>query len=425
MRGIILSKQIERHAPDAKQINFFSFLCAAIYFTCYLNRYNYGAAISEIIRDTGSTKSVVSLAVTLCFISYGMGQLLSGFLGDRLSPRFMVFGGLGISSLCNCFIALFPRIEVMTFIWLFNGFAQSMIWPPLVRIMSEYMNTVQYKRAAAFVTVASNCSTIVIYLMVPACIRVSGWRLAFALPAAVGIIMAFFWLFYVTRLENTTAKITRETASGNTADNVTKVSMRSLIISAGLIPMMAAIVLQGILRDGVSTWTPTLITEVFHLDTSVSILTSVVLPIVSVCSTLIAGAVDRKIKNETLTSAIFFGAALMSAALLIPLYTISPLISVLLLAVLTGTMHGINLMLISNVCGQFAAYGRASSVSGLMNAFTYAGSALSTYGVAALSTRWGWQKTIFIWLAVAALGGICCLSVAKRWKKFLLRLSSN
>ena len=48
--------------------------------------------------------------------------------------------------------------------------------------------------------------------------------------------------------------------------------------------IMIAIVLQGMLRDGVTTWMPSLIGETYNLGSSIAILTSVVLPIFSILS---------------------------------------------------------------------------------------------------------------------------------------------
>ena len=42
---------------------------------------------------------------TAFFFAYGAGQFVSGFLGDRLAPKKMVFTGLMVSGLCNLAMA--------------------------------------------------------------------------------------------------------------------------------------------------------------------------------------------------------------------------------------------------------------------------------------------------------------------------------
>ena len=56
-------------------------------------------------------------------------------------------------------------------------------------------------------------------------------------------------------------------------------------------------------------------------------------------------------------------------------------------------------------------------VSGVLNACTYIGSAISTYGIALVSEQFGWSASILIWLALS-IGGLalCCISIPT-WRK--------
>ena len=63
-----------------------------------------------------------------------------------------------------------------------------------------------------------------------------------------------------------------------------------------------------------------------------------------------------------------------------------------------------------------AGNGKVSAVSGLLNSFTYVGSAISTYGIALLSEGAGWQVTALVWFAIAALGAVICAVCSRIWK---------
>ena len=91
------------------------------------------------------------------------------------------------------------------------------------------------------------------------------------------------------------------------------------------------------------------------------------------------------------------------------------------MAIITGCMHGVNLMLITRIPAHFQRYNKVSTISGVLNAFTYVGSAASTYGFAVLSRRFGWTFTVGSWLAVAAAGTVVCAVGILMWKKFLGR----
>lgn len=87
----------------------FSLLLTAVYFISYLTRINHGAVISEIVAAEGIRKSVASLALTGSAITYGAGQLFSGYLGERIEPKRVVCCGLCITIAMNPAVPLCRR----------------------------------------------------------------------------------------------------------------------------------------------------------------------------------------------------------------------------------------------------------------------------------------------------------------------------
>ena len=80
-----------------------------------------------------------------------------------------------------------------------------------------------------------------------------------------------------------------------------------------------------------------------------------------------------------------------------------------------------NLYLVSMAPFRFRATGRVSTISGMLNAATYIGSAASTYGVAVVTERAGWNATLLIWLAAAAAGTALCAALVRGWQRFTER----
>ncbi|MBQ7931324.1 MAG: MFS transporter [Clostridia bacterium] len=389
---------------------YFCFLCCLVYFTSYLTRIDYAAVLVEIIADLNITKSAASIAVTGSFITYGLGQLVSGYLGDKISPRILIAGGLCCTSATNLLMSVLPNITVMTVFWCFNGFFQAMLWPPLVRIMAENLDEATYSSASVSVSAAASVATIAVYLLSPLVILLSGWKLVFLICGAAGFITVLLWLTGTRNLSSGKAKPTGNTSAGSVSSKV--------LARSGIFIIMIGIILQGILRDGISTWMPTYISEVFDLGTSVSILTAVILPIFSIMSVSIGSALQKKIGNEVKTAAILYGVSAVSALIIIPFFSSSMILSALMMAVITGAMHGVNLMLISRLPVHFRKYGKVSTISGVLNACTYVGSALSTYGFAHLSEAFGWYFIIISWAVIAGLGTAVCAFCICRWEKF-------
>ncbi|NLY96856.1 MAG: MFS transporter [Clostridiaceae bacterium] len=397
-------------AKDKRTLLFTS-LCCLVYFSSYMTRINYGAAVAEIILSLGITKAMASMAVTGSFITYGAGQIFSGVVGDHIKPKTMIFFGLLVTSLCNAVMSTLSNVYVMTVIWCINGFAQSMLWPPLTRIMSENLSADEYRKTCTAVSVSASAATISIYLIVPLCITLSGWRSVFILSAAFAVVSGLVWVFSVDKLTVASQESNEER---NAKPALSFGHFLTFVLRSGLLPVVTVIFLHGILRDGITTWMPSYINDIYRFGTSLSILNTAILPVFSSISFLIASRLFQAVKNEVKASAILWIVGLFCSFLLIFVYKSQAVVSVLMMAILTGCMHGINLLLIGVFPARFKNSGRVSSASGILNAFTYGGSALSSYGIAALSDHFGWQITIITWCAIALLGTVLSFISVKK-----------
>jgi len=401
-------------------IRSFVWICALMYFTSYITRNSYGSAIVEITDAMGAADTMMGLVSTSAFLTYGVGQILCGVIGDYVAPRKMILIGMLVTSICNILMPVMGDVPPMIVLWGINGFAQSMLWPPLVRLLAEHLSREEYNNAVVTVSMGSSIGNILVYILSPVCIYVSGWRLIFYICGGAGILMSAAWI-WKTRSLPAPVKVTAEPkqeGEDETPVQTQKMPVGKIIAMSGLVSIAGAIILQGMLRDGLTTWMPTLLSDTFSLPSTVSILTGVVLPLFAIVSFKIAAWVQNKLHNEVLCAAVFFGGGLACALLMLPLFSRSAVLSVLLTALITACMHGVNLMLITRVPIYFARFGKISTMSGVLNAFTYIGSAVSTYGFALLSEKFGWYFTIGSWAITAGLGMILCLCICRRWKQF-------
>ena len=406
---------------DRRQINRLVYLCTIVYFTSYVTRINYGAVVAEIIASEGIAKNAASLAVTGLFVTYGVGQLISGWLGDRISPKYLMAGGMLLATFMNLLLPLNTNPGWMLAVWCINGFGQALMWPPIVKLLTNYLSDEEYVRATVKVSWGSSLGTIAVYLAAPVCITLAGWRTVFYLAAVCGLIGAVLCLAGVTSVEKHAASSGTPYTPCESDSLTSRGAPSGSFGSTGLwivAPIFAAIALQGTLRDGVTTWMPSYIAETFNLGTSISILTGVILPVFGLfCIHASRALYVRLVKNELRLSGMMFGAAALAAGVLAVLSGASPVLSVVCSTVIVGCMHAINLMLVCVVPGKFKETGNISTVSGVLNFATYVGAALSTYGFAALSELVGWQGTIVLWFAVAFCGMAVCLFTARFWRR--------
>ena len=392
-------------------------LCAAVYFCSYLTRLDYGAVMVEMVRAEGFSRVDASAALTGLFITYGFGQLISGYLGDRVKPQLLIFFGLIACGLMNLLIPFCPSPAWMTVVWSVNGLAQAMMWPPLVRIMSQHMTESEYKVATVHVSWGSSLGTIVIYLMIPLLLKVSSWRGVFYCAAAVGMGMAAFWMARYGRVERT-LPLQEQAAPADEPGDAGKSGGGLRALMPLLAIMMGVIICQGTLRDGITTWMPTYLADTYHMESGKSILTGVLLPLFGmVCYQIVLWMNRKLVKNELQCAAIIFGVGLVSLLALRLLHAHSFALSVLILAFAVASMHGVNLIMTCIAPRYLAGSGQIAMISGMVNACTYIGSALSMYGVALIADRFGWTVTESLWCAVALLGTLCAAACVPKWGK--------
>ena len=231
--------------------------------------------------------------------------------------------------------------------------------------------------------------------------------------SVLGIIMLIIWGYATRNIPMGKAETKIRAKDSRT------ISVWGLITLAGLIPIFITIALQGILRDGIQTWLPSLANERFGLSESSSVLSTAVLPVLSVTSVFISNAIYHKIKNEIKTAAIMFGIAFAATLPMALGLKIPALITIVFAAMISGCMHGVNHMLISLIPKNFSRFGMVSTFSGILNAFTYIGASISSYGFALVADRIGWNAVLISWSVIALLGALLCLFKIKGWTEFI------
>ncbi len=394
-------------------------LFAITYMVSYITRTNFAAIISEIISDTGVSKSLISIAVTGSFVTYGVGQIISGISGDRYSPKNMVSYGLILTVMMNLCIPIASKPIAMIILWCINGFAQSMLWPPVVKMMTVLLNDDEYTRSIPKVSWGSSLGTILVYLVSPIIISAFSWKWVFFFSAACGFIMLFIWNTFAPEVDPFTMK---KEAESETEPGKKKLGAFATVFTPVMILVMVAIVMQGVLRDSVTTWMPSYLAEAFDLSNSVSILSGVLLPVFGIfCYELAGKLYVTKLRDPISCAVLFFAVGTVAALGLYLLSDLSAALSVLFFAVLIGCMYGVNMMLVCMIPAYFKKFGNVSTASGVINSCTYIGSAVSTFGVAVVSEGFGWNATLLVWLGCAFVGTVLCfIAIPKFRQKFSL-----
>lgn len=401
--------------PELQQGRQLYLLSWAAYAAAYVGRYNYSAVMGAVTAEGILTLPAAGAVSTGYFICYALGQILCGGLSQCVSPYRMITAGLALSGLCNLGMGALPG-RAMLVIWAVNGLCQAMIWPPIVRLFAESMPQEQQHAACVNVNSTTPAGTLAAYLVSAALLALAGWRQVFFACGILLLAMALLWNLGTVPLRRVTAMqpAPKRQKSGHRSRNVLAAAL-----GAGLIWLAVPAMLHGGLKDGVTSWVPSMIQNNFGVSASFSAAVSAVLPLVNLSGAYMAGWLDRKIfRNELKTSAVLFALAAACLAVLPLAAAHSLAVSVLLLAIVTASMLGINTMFINVMPVRAGRKGGAAMLSGTLNAITYLGAAAATWGIGSAAGAWGWGAVFVLWLIMAVLALAVSTLAAGRWARF-------
>lgn len=290
-------------------------LCWFAYFSAYLGRLNYSVALAGMVESQMFSKPDAGLIGTTYFLMYGIGQIVNGFLGDRLSPFKLIFCGLLFSALSNLFMGLCSSFVLMAGIWGVNGLAQSMLWSPILAIFANMLQNQHRQKACIHISTTVPVGTLVSYLLSVWVMSCWGWQSVFFVAFAALIFAAAVWGLGGIKItkELTDAPLARQTVLSQPSLRARQpvpqkgTGLWPLLLGSGVLLMMLPVAIQGILKDGVATWIPTMISETFSVPASFAVILTMTLPFANLLGAYAGNFCNRKwLKNEMVTSSAFF-----------------------------------------------------------------------------------------------------------------------
>lgn len=409
----------------------------------YVGRKGFSACMSDIDRQLSIGKAFCGIISTGYLASYGSGQMIFGLIGDKVSPSRMIFTGLLGVALCNTFMGTASSPAFLLILWCLNGLCNSMLWPPVIRAIALWVPKEKQIRSATLISASLPAGSILSYVLSSLCLRFFSWRVSFIVSGSLILFCALLWLYATSRskeyirLAETCSpahsstiqnKNTSQEHSGKKEDNspASAFTLAACVFSTGLLFAVIGILFNGMIKDGVTEWVPVYLSDYFSVSSSAAALLTGVLPVINLTGVFLGTFINEHIThNEMMSAAILFGICTLSITLLYFLGSFHVLPAVMLLGISTASMLGANNMFLSFMPLHFASVGRASSVTGLLNAMSYLFAAFSSSFIGFLAQHFGWNTTILSWILGAILGLLTCFIGSFFWKKGVQKLKEN
>ena len=400
--------------------------CWMAYSFSYIGRLNFSASMADMTSSGVLLKSQAGAVTTGFFICYGCGQFLSGMLGDRINPRYLVFAGLTCSSLLNFGISLGPPLWVMIILWSLNGLSQSLLWAPICKIVSDRVSTARRQKACTALATTMAGGTLMAYILSAVLINAFGWKAAFISGSSATLLAAVVWITVTTKIEHEADKngiveeieVKHEEEGEEVPHEEIPTGLWQLLCVSGLTILALVGGVQGVLKDCMSTWVPTFIEDMFNMGSVISILTGAFLPIFGFFGPIFTNKLMMKTRDELSSLFILFLISSGCLAMLALFGRFSIAISIVALALTYACSLGQNMILIGTLPMYFSKLGKVSTITGTMNALCYVTTAAVSWIVGVLVDRTGWTIVMAGWFVLSALAAVGTLFAKRRWNKF-------
>lgn len=375
-------------------------MCSISYFAVYIAR-NMLSSTSTQMAETGAfSLAQLGTLSSVYFITYACGQLVNGWIGDRIKAKYMISFGLILAGICNSLFSFFEGIPMAAYIsYGFSGFFLSMIYGPMTKVVAENTEPIYATRCSLGYTFSSLLGTPAAGLIAV----IVAWQMAFRITSASLILMGIVALLAFNALETKGIIRYRPRAAKEKASGSLKVLLQRQIIKFTIISIVT-----GVVRTTVVFWLPTYLAQ--HLGFSsktATLLYTLCTFIISFTSFLAVFFYERLRRNMDLALLVYF--SLSTAGFLMVLWVREPVLNIILLifAIMAGKAS--DSMMWCRYCPSLYDTGLVSTATGYLDFISYMSASISSTLFANAVESIGWNGLILIWTALMAVGILICL----------------
>lgn len=389
-----------------KKSNFLIFLCWAAYTAAYVARLNYNASMVEILSQLSITKASAGSVSSFFFFAYGAGQLVNGLLSKKYNTKRSVSLALFASCLINLGMTFCRGIDTMKILWFFNGVFQSVLWPSLIKTLSDNLADSKLSKAVMVMSTTVASGTFAAYGLA-ALFSYLGleWTTIFYVASALVGIVAVLWFtgMGTVQKEKAETEFTEKKEKG-------KLSLAPAFIISLVVILISAIT-NGFIKDGITTWVPSILKEEFGVSSSLSIIVTLLLPVLSIFGTSLVNALHKKQKDENALNGIFYFVSIIFTVLIILTLKLKSVpLTLMLFGGIACLMSAVN-NVITSVVPLYSRDKIDSGLSaGLLNTFCYIGSTLATSMLGKIADTNGWNDVFICILVFTAVSFVLCLT---------------
>lgn len=387
------------------------YLCWAAYSISYVGKVNYAANITRIMDFFAVSKAEAGLAQTFFFFAYGIGQVVNGLLSKKYNIKWTVFFSLVSSALLNLVVGITKDFAIVKWLWLVNGFALSMLWPLLVRILSDAIPKKDLDRANVVIGTTVPLGTLIIYALSSVYAIFGTFRLAFYTATVMDLLIALVWIFgynvAVGRAKQEREKEISEAVAKHKAD-AGEESMQPRLLKIAIVLICVFAIGVNLVKDGLNTWVPSILKEEYTFPDSLAIFLTLFLPLMGVFGTPLAILLHKKLPDYVDNCSVGLAAIGVTVGVIMLSLQAGQVVvmlgGLLVASLFAGTL---NSMVSSVFPMNMRNMVNSGMIAGVINGFCYLGSTISSYGLGYIADQSGWMAVFGVLLAFCIFACVC------------------
>ena len=396
--------------------------CYVFYFFTIAIKLTYSVQIEEIIDHFKRDRSDVALGLTIYYFVYAAAQVvLSLFIQKINIKRFLVISTL-LSGVSFGIVGFTSSLWQVALILGANGIFQCAVWGGITFVISRYFPVETLSYAMKFMATGLALANAATYGVSAFFVQVFDWRYTFVFFAILLVIFTFNMVYQIKRTENALKKGEAELFFKHEEEGKGEFVVPHDVkfnkpLLLGYLFVLSFVVTT--LTYGVGNWVPGLLKNVHNFPSSLSILISLITPVVTVPATILMYILFDKYNKIMRISAYVAALTASLLVLMIFIYDSNLIVATVMSTLLRFIIAAFATSSSTYVTTKFEYHINAGSAALLVNAVAALGAGIAPFFTGIIiESRFGWQGYYVALAGIAAaallINIIGCIVISKK-----------
>jgi sugar phosphate permease len=389
-------------SQNAKNAIFIGTLCSVSYLAVYFARNILGAAQPQMLESGKFNEQYFGTLSSIYFISYAIGQLVNGAIGDKIKARYMISLGLlfaGVTNLVFSFVAM--NALLANVVYAMTGFFLAMIYGPMTKVVAENTEPVYATRCSLGYTFASFFGS----PLAGWTAAILAWQTVFAVSSVALMVMAVacFTCFLIFEKKgliqyNKYDRVKKERGIDDFKETL------HVLYKHQIVKFSFVSILTGVVRTAVVFWLPTYINQYLSFEASTASKIYTVATLFISTTTFITVFVYELFLKRDMNKTVLWMFSLSTCFFALVYFVKTPFLNVAFMVLAIMSCNGAATMLWSKYCPSLRDTGVVSGATGFLDFLSYVAAAVASSVFANAVGTIGWGNLILVWLGLMACG---------------------